>query len=143
MTKVIPEKSNYKLQLSAELIVRRIYPRFHVSLLRAYEPNDDALFPSHKSKHFYDFGMPDNEEWLVDEIVGHKFTGKSIEFNIRWTAGDHTWELYQTVMDLEALDQYYALMGMTQWQSLANRANDSKVVLSAPHGCTQKTIWTH
>ena len=82
MTKAIPEKSNYELQLSAELVARHIHPRFHVLLLRAHEPNNDALFPSCESKHFYDFGMPDDEEWLVDEIIGHQFTGKSIEFNI-------------------------------------------------------------
>jgi len=57
--------------------------------------------------------MPDNDEWLVNEIMGHCFLGKSIEFNIRWTAGNHTWEPYAHVRDLEALDHYYALMGVT------------------------------
>ena len=100
VTKVILEKSNYELQLSAELIARCIYPWFHISLLRAHEPNDDVLFLSHESKHFYNFGMPDDEEWLVDEVIGHWFTSESIEFNIRWITGDHAWEPYQTVKDL-------------------------------------------
>jgi hypothetical protein len=51
------------------------------------------------------------------KIVGHKFVGRSIKFNIQWTAGDHIWEPYNTVKDLEALDKYYTLMGVTHWQS--------------------------
>ena len=65
--------------------------------------------------------MPDDDEWLVDEIIGHRFVNKSIEFNVRWTAGDHTWEPYTHVKDLEALDNYYALMGVTRWQSLSHK----------------------
>jgi hypothetical protein len=124
VAKAMPETSAYDLELSPELLARRIHPRFHVSLLRAHEPNDDHLFPSRESKRFYDFGMPDDDEWLVDEIVGHKFVGKSIEFNVRWTAGDHTWEPYTHVKDLEALDHYYALMGVTRWQQLGRRNDD-------------------
>ena len=87
--------------------------------------------------------MPDDKGWLVDEIIGHRFTDQSIKFNIQWTAGDHTWEPYGTVKDLKALDHYYALMGVTRWQSLALLANDPVVILSAPHGHTQKTTQTH
>src|SRR5882762_6933150 len=99
-----------------------IHPRFHVSLLRLFKPNDDTLSPGQESKHFYDFGMPDDDKWLVNKIMGHHFIGKSIEFNVRWTAGDHIWEPYVYVKDLEALDHYYALMGVTCWQSLAKKA---------------------
>jgi hypothetical protein len=124
VTKVLSETSNYELELSPELVARRIHPRFHISLLRAHEPNDDGIFPSRESKRFYDFGMPDDDEWMVDEIVGHRFNGRSIEFNVRWTAGDHTWEPYAHVKDLEALDHYYALMGVTRWQQLGRRKNN-------------------
>jgi hypothetical protein len=82
VTKAYPETSNYDLELSEELIRRRIVPKFHASLLRPFEPNDDSIFPSRESKRFYDFGMPDDEEWMVDEIVGHKFIGWSIKFNV-------------------------------------------------------------
>src|SRR6202011_2358477 len=121
---VLPETSDYILKLSDELEHRRIHPKFHVSLLRPFEPNDDLLFPSRESKHFYDFGMPDDDEWLIDEIVGHRYSGKSIKFNVRWMAGDHTWEFYLNVKDLEALDHYFALMGITRWQQLGRR-NDA------------------
>src|SRR6202050_135527 len=65
--------------------------------------------------------MPDDDEWLVDEIVGHRFVGKSIKFNVHWMAGDHTWEPFTSVKDLKALDHYFALMGVTRWQSLARK----------------------
>src|ERR1700683_5014745 len=36
-------------------------------------------------------------------------------------AGDHTWEPFTSVKELEALDHYFALMGVTHWQSLARK----------------------
>jgi hypothetical protein len=58
VTKAFPDTSNYTLELSEELVARRIHPKFHVSLLRRYEPNNDVIFPSRESKRFYDFRMP-------------------------------------------------------------------------------------
>jgi len=104
VTKAFPDSSNYELELLEELVARRIHPHFHVSLLRPFEPKDNTLFPGRESKRFYDFGMPDDDEWLIVEIMGHHFVGKSIKFNVQWTAGDHTWEPYAHVRDLEALD---------------------------------------
>lgn len=77
-----PETSNYSLALSDELFARRIHPTFHASLLRPFEANDDWIFPSRESKHFYNFGMPDDDEWLVDKIISHRFVDRSIEFNV-------------------------------------------------------------
>jgi hypothetical protein len=116
-----PDSSNYILELSPELVARRIHPKFHGSLLRPHEPNDEITFPSRESKHFYDFGMPDDDEWFVDEIIGHRFTDDAIEFHVRWTAGDHTWEPFSGVKSLEALDHYYALMGVKRWQALRRK----------------------
>jgi hypothetical protein len=45
VTKVLPDSSNYELELLEKLKARCIHPRFHVSLLRPFEPNDDTLFP--------------------------------------------------------------------------------------------------
>ena len=132
ITTANPDTSNYDLKLSNELLARRIHPRFHASLLRPHEPNDDALFPSRESKRMYDFGMPDDDEWLVDEIIGHRFLGKSIEFNVRWTAGDHTWEPFAHVKELAALDDYFALMGVSRWQSLAKKATIAPVETPPP-----------
>src|ERR1700677_1298572 len=57
VTNVFPESSNYELELSEELIAWRIYPKFHISLLRPY---DNVVFPSRESRSFYNFGMPDD-----------------------------------------------------------------------------------
>jgi hypothetical protein len=70
VTKALPDSSNYELELSEELKARRIHPRFHVSLLRPFEPNDDTLFPGHESKWFYDFGMPDDDSGSSTKLWG-------------------------------------------------------------------------
>jgi hypothetical protein len=134
VTDANPGTSNYTLDLSDELKARNIHPNFHSSLLRPYEPNDDAIFPNRESKHFYDFGMPDDDEWFVDEILNHRWINKSIEFHVRWTAGDATWEPYSHVKDLKALDQYYALMGVTRWQSLPPRGIGRNTPIPIPVG---------
>lgn len=131
------ETSSYDLELSDELKARRIHPRFHVSLLRAFEPNDDMLFPNRESKKFYDFGMPDDDEWLVDEIFGHRVVDGEIEFAVRYTAGFTTWEKLAIVDDLAALDQYLALHGVTDWRSLIPATPSSKRAANRDSGSRQ------
>ncbi|OJT03559.1 Transposon Ty3-I Gag-Pol polyprotein, partial [Trametes pubescens] len=70
-----PNTSNYVLDLPPELKDRHIHPHFHVLLLRKHEANDDALFPRREARAFYDFGVDNSAEWLVDEIVGHEWAG--------------------------------------------------------------------
>ena len=122
VTEIHPETSNYTLDLPEELKKRRLYPTFHSSLLRRHEINDDGLFPSREPKLFYDFGQPDAEEWYVDDIVGHRWTGNKIEFHVKWSLGDHTWEPYSSCSELEALDRYLELQGITDWRSLPRRS---------------------
>ena len=116
-----PETSNYTLELPEELRVRRIHPNFHASLLRRHEPNDDALFPGREARSFYDFGLDDQQEWLVDEIMGHRWNGRQIEFLVRWTLGDSTWEPYDHCKELAALDEYLTLHGVKNWRSLSQK----------------------
>src|ERR1700726_822976 len=116
------ETSNYELDLPDELVKRRIHPRFHVDLLRAHQPNDDALFPDRRTVDAYDFGAPEDAEWYMDEIVGHRWHGRRIEFQVRWSLGDTTWENLATCDELEALDKYLEVMGITDWRELARRA---------------------
>ncbi|OBZ76509.1 Transposon Ty3-G Gag-Pol polyprotein [Grifola frondosa] len=79
------EKSTYTLELLKELQEQCIHPTFHVSLLRQHEPNDEMLFPHREAQSYYDFGVAKETEWLVDEIVGHHWDGRKVEFHIRWT----------------------------------------------------------
>ncbi|GBE78042.1 hypothetical protein SCP_0109240 [Sparassis crispa] len=110
ITDVHVATSNYTLELLQELKDRRILPIFHVSLLRRHESNDDVLFLHREAKSYYDFGDDVETEWLVDEIVGHRWDGNKIEFHVRWTLGDHTWEPYAHCKELAALDKYFTLI---------------------------------
>ena len=44
-------------------------------------------------KVFYDFGNNEDQEWLVEEILAHKWTNNNLELQVKWTLGDVTWEL--------------------------------------------------
>jgi len=99
-----PETSNYMLELPSELIRRQVHPKFHVSLLRLHEPNDDTLFPNRASVDVYDFSAPDDAEWIVDELDSHRWSGKNLEFQVCWNTGETTWELLESCKELAALD---------------------------------------
>ncbi len=75
---------------------------------------------------FYDFGMPNKTEWLVDEIIGHQWTGNKMQFHLKWNLGDTTWEPLSTCKDLQALDHYLELHGVKSPKSLPKRGNDLK-----------------
>ena len=107
-----PEISRYTLDLPPELKAQRIVPLFHVSLLCQYYKNDDAVFPKHEVCTFYDFGDAEDNEWLVDDIITHKWEGNNISFLVQWNLGDTTWELYTKCKELVALDGYLELLGI-------------------------------
>jgi transposase InsO family protein len=119
--KANPHTSNYELELPEELRRRGIHPNFHVSLLRPHYPSDDVLFPARSTPDAYDFGAPDDAEWYVDEIVSHRWVGSSIEFHIKWSLGDHSWEPLKECTKLAAFDAYLTLMGVAKWQDLPGR----------------------
>ena len=121
VVKAIPEILNYVLELPAELTKRRIHPRFHVSLLRLHYPNDDALFLNRERAEPYDFSAPDDAEWFVDEIVGHRWKGRNVEFLVKWNMGDSTWEPLGNCNELTALYQYLMLMNIKEWKELMKR----------------------
>jgi hypothetical protein len=114
-----PKTSTYELELSAELQKRRIHPRFHALVLREHQPNDDAIFPSREAGRFYDFRMPDDQEWMVESILGHEWVGaRTLKFRGQWTAGDVTWEPPKHLEEVQHLDEYLELHGVARWQDL-------------------------
>ncbi|OJT01589.1 Transposon Ty3-I Gag-Pol polyprotein [Trametes pubescens] len=115
------EISSYTLDLPDELVQCHIHPTFHSALLRPHKANDDTLFPGRKARKFYNFGVPDDGEWMVDEIVGHRWKGRALEFLVHWTLGDHTWEPLGHCKNLQALDDYLALMGVEDCRALPRR----------------------
>ena len=94
------EVSFYLVELPAQLMVHKIHNQFHYNKLCTYSANDDVLF-SHQEAHlYYDYGMPDNQEWLVDEILAHKWDKNKLSFQIYWNLSDTTWEPYKMCKDL-------------------------------------------
>ena len=118
-TEARPESSNYKLALPPDL--GRIHPKFHSSLLRPYVPNDDENFPARDSRKAYDFAQSLDQEWFINEIVGHEWRDNSLFLFVQWTAGGVTPEPLSGVEDTEALDRYLELMGVATPRRLPRR----------------------
>ena len=68
--------------------------------------SNDVLFPNCMQLQPYDFGAMVNQEWFVDEIIGHQWEGQNLVLEVRWSLGDTTWELLENCKDLTALDRY-------------------------------------
>ena len=101
------------LELLPELTAQRVHPTFHVSLLRAHVPNDNARFPRRDTKVYYDFGAADEPEWFVDEILAHCWVDSmGLELQVHWTLGNMTWEPLASCKELAALDEYLELCGV-------------------------------
>jgi hypothetical protein len=80
--------------------------------------NDDALFPHREVHAYYDFSTPDDQEWLVDEILTHKWDKNTLLFKMHWNLSDTTWEPLENCKDLQALDDYLKLIRVVQPQNL-------------------------
>ncbi|KXN81834.1 hypothetical protein AN958_03630, partial [Leucoagaricus sp. SymC.cos] len=75
----------------------------------------------------YDFGLDDEHEWFVDEIIGHRHLDDGqLEFEVRWSLGDTTWEPAGNCTDLSALDRYLELHGVQDVHFLRRRSRPSK-----------------
>ena len=107
-----PKTSTYTLELPTPLQERRIHPTFHVSLLKPHIPSSDSAFPNRLQPEPYDFGLDDEHEWFVDEILGHRWKGKKVEYEVRWSLGDTTWETHANCNELAALDRYLEIQGV-------------------------------
>ena len=103
VTKSHPEILRYTLDLPPELKAWRIVPSFHVSLLWQYHKSDDTVFPKREVRTFYDFSDAEDNEWLVDDIIAHKWEENNISFLVQWNLGDTTWEPYVERKELAAL----------------------------------------
>ena len=88
--------------------------------------NDEALFPGREAKYYYDYGVPEDEEWYVDAIIGHAWQGRKIRFNVQWSLGDTTWEPYEHCKELATLDEYLALHHVTDWRRLARNTGEGR-----------------
>ena len=111
--------STVTLELLPELMAQWIHSTFHKSLIRAHVPNDDHCFPGRDTAKSYDFGVAEEPEWFVDEILAHQWTSQdSLEFQVKWTLGDMTWEPLAECKELQALNEYLDLCGVKQPRDL-------------------------
>ena len=90
--KAMNESLNITLELPQEFKDRKINPTFHTILVQPYIKNNDILFPKRDTK-VYDFGNNEDQEWLIEEILAHKWTNNDLELQVKWTLRDITWEL--------------------------------------------------
>jgi len=111
--KAYPESSTYKLELSPDLKTRRVHDIFHEKVLKPYVGNNYDKFPKRESRVRYDIGDDPEQEWVVEAIEDHKWSPR-LTFKVRWALGDFTWEPLHVVNELEALDQYLELEGVTK-----------------------------
>ena len=123
--KAMNHSLNVTLELPPELKDRRISPTFHTNLVWPYVKNNDILFPKREAKSYYDFGNNDEQEWFVNEILAHKWTNNNLELQVKWMLGDITWEPINSCKNLEALDSYLELRGVTHTQDLPWRVQDN------------------
>ncbi|KAF9445249.1 hypothetical protein P691DRAFT_762653 [Macrolepiota fuliginosa MF-IS2] len=69
-------------------------------------------FPDQLCPEPYDFGMDDEYEWFIEDIIGHWYnTDGNLEFEVQWSLGDTTWEPADGCQELVALDRYLKLQG--------------------------------
>ncbi|KIJ32513.1 hypothetical protein M422DRAFT_133914, partial [Sphaerobolus stellatus SS14] len=66
-------KSTVGLELPPELIKHWIHPTFPMKLILASPvvTNNDEHFPNREVNALYELGTNDEQEWFVDEIIGH------------------------------------------------------------------------
>ena len=117
--KAMNESLNVMLELPQEFKDRKINPTFHTKLVQPYIKNNDILFPKRDTKVYYDFGNDEDQEWLIEEILAHKWTNNDLVLQVKGTVGDVTWEPLSSCKDLEALDVYLELQGAKAPQDLS------------------------
>ena len=97
--KVMNSSLNITLKIPQEVKDRRINPTFHTNLVWPYIKNNDILFPKRDTKVYYDFGNDEDQEWLVEEMLAHKWTNNDLELQVKWMVGDVTWEPLSSCKD--------------------------------------------
>jgi hypothetical protein len=105
VTEAHNKASTVTLELPDDLRNQHVSPTFHTNLVRRYIMNNDDLFPQWEAKSFY--------------IITHRrINSKDLDFQVRWTLGDVTWEPMSACKDLEALNTYLELRGVSKTRNL-------------------------
>ena len=113
------ENASFQLDLPPHLKRRGVHSIFHSSLLRIHVPNDDRLFPGRMDTQIAGEDDSDNE-WAVDRIKSHSGTKSNAIFEVLWKSGDITWLPYYQITHLQALTDYFGLLGVSKISKLPN-----------------------
>ena len=70
------------------------------------------LFPNCMQPEPYDFEAMDDQEWFINEIIGHQWEEWNLALEVWWSLGDTTWEPLENCKDLTALNRYLELQGI-------------------------------
>lgn len=102
-----PESSTYTLDLPNS---PNIFPTFHVSQLRAFKPNDPALFPSREHPRPGPVVTEEGQlENFIDKILDERKVGRGRKYLVRWVGfgeEDDEWLPRRDLEDCEALDAW-------------------------------------
>ena len=112
-------KASFKLELPQHLKQRGVHDMFHSSLLRIHIPNDNRLFLGRMDTQVVG-DDPLDDEWAVECIKSHSGAKMDAIFKVLWKSGDVTWLPYYQITHLQALTDYFELIGVSQVAKLPN-----------------------
>jgi hypothetical protein len=106
VTHSFPETSTYTLDMPNS----DVFPTFHASELKRYQPNDATLYPSREYARPGPVLAPDGlEEYFVDEIIDSRRRGRGNQYLVRWSGYGPEHDLWLPDSELEncaALDRW-------------------------------------
>jgi hypothetical protein len=108
------------IDLPGQLKLRWVYPVFHAWSLCIHVPNDDRLFPGRLDAQATDLLEERKPEWAIDRILLRKGAKEDATFEVRWLAGDITWLPYLPVSHLDAIAEYFDLLGISTVNELTD-----------------------
>ncbi|GAA5988700.1 hypothetical protein JCM11641_006509 [Rhodosporidiobolus odoratus] len=106
VTAAFPEQSLYQLQLGAD---DKSFPKFHISKLRRYIPNNDSAFPERSPPRPEPIVVEGTEEFVVEKVVDERKRRGKTEYLVKWEGypdAENTWEPASELEDVAALDAW-------------------------------------
>lgn len=68
-------------------------------------------------------------EWAVEQIIGHSGSKTEALFQVKWKSGDVTWLPYEKTDHLDALSEYFDVLGIENISQL----RDSRIPAPGDH----------
>ncbi|GAA5978447.1 hypothetical protein JCM11641_007948 [Rhodosporidiobolus odoratus] len=94
------------LQLGAD---DKSFPKFHISKLRRYIPNDNSAFPERSPPRPEPIVVDGTEEFVVEKVVDERKRRGKTEYLVKWEGypdAENTWEPALELEDVAALDAW-------------------------------------